>query len=152
MKIFIQEDSENGKKSVQLQNGLCEFFNQNKPREMITDLTRITTLPSLSIQTHEYQLAYVEPPSDEDDRQNAKNTLINEIGNDECLIKIEYRKNNMEFISLYRANTKENLVKNLAEQGLIVINNDHQKRPTLLYEELEQAQVIAKSLHRGLWQ
>jgi len=36
LKIFIQ-DSENEKKSVQL---------QNEPREVITDLTRITTLSS----------------------------------------------------------------------------------------------------------
>jgi endonuclease YncB( thermonuclease family) len=58
----------------------------------------------------------------------------------------------MEFISLYRVNTKENLVKNLAEQGLIFINNDDQKCSTSLYEELQQAQSIAKSSHRGLWQ
>jgi len=122
---------------------------------LITDLTRLAALPSgfsqLSAQAHEYELAYVRAPPDEDDRQFAKNILLDEIGNDECLIKIEYRQHQTEFISLYRANTKENLVKNLAEQGLIVIGQ-RQKRSTPLQEQLLQAQTIAKSARRGLWQ
>jgi hypothetical protein len=102
-------------------------------------------------QAHECELAYVRAPPDEDDRQYAKNSLLEEVGNDECLMKVEYRQNNTEFISLYRASTKENLVKNLAEQGLIIIGQ-RQKRSTPLYEQLQQAQGIAKSARRGLWQ
>jgi hypothetical protein len=107
--------------------------------------------PQLSGQAHECELAYVRAPPDEDDRQYAKNSLLEEVGNDECLMKVEYRQNNTEFISLYRASTKENLVKNLAEQGLIIIGQ-RQKRSTPLYEQLQQAQGIAKSARRGLWQ
>jgi len=46
---------------------------------------------------------------------------------------------------------KKILVKNLAEQGLIVIGQ-RQKRSTPLQEQLQQAQTIAKSARRGLWQ
>jgi hypothetical protein len=106
-------------------------------------------LPS---QAYKYELAYVRVPSDEDDRQYAKNNLLDDIGNDECLIKVEYQQNHVEFISLYRESTKKNLVKNLAEQGLIIIDNNHQKGSSSLYEQLQQAQTIAKSLRRGLWQ
>ncbi|CAF4771767.1 unnamed protein product, partial [Rotaria sp. Silwood1] len=106
-------------------------------------------------QAHECELAYVRAPRDEDDRQDAKNALLDEIGNDECLIKVEYRQNNIERISLYHMNTKENLVKKLAEQGLIVIEqrrDRRQNRSTLLYNQLQQAQTIAKIARRGIWQ
>jgi len=109
----------------------------------------------LPAQAHEYDLAYVRPPPDEDDRQEAKTALLEEIGNDECLSKVEYRQNNAEHVSLYRASTKENLLKNLAEQGLIVIAQGRPGRPirpTPLYDELQQAQAKAKSSRIGLWQ
>ncbi len=60
----------------------------------------------------------------------------------------------MEYISLYHANTKENVVKNLAEQGLIVIGqgrSGRQARSTALYDQLQQAQATAKTARRGLW-
>jgi staphylococcal nuclease domain-containing protein 1 len=106
-------------------------------------------------QAHEYDLAYVRPPPDQDDREEAKNALTDEIGNDECLMKVEYRVNNAEHISLYRASNKENIVKTLAEQGLVIIGQSRagrSMRPTLLYDELQQAQKTAKSERIGLWQ
>jgi endonuclease YncB( thermonuclease family) len=110
----------------------------------------------LPAQAHECELAYVRAPPDEDDRQDAKNALTNEIGNDECLMKVEYRQNNIECISLYRASTKENLVKKLVEQGLIIIGQGRgggrKIRPSRLYDELQQVQTAAKSSRRGLWQ
>ncbi len=109
----------------------------------------------LSAQAHEYDLAYVRPPPDEEDRIYAKNAIQDEIGNDECLCKVEYRQNNTEHVSLYRASTKENIIKNLAEQGLLVIaqgRGGRSLRPTPLYDELQQAQAKAKSTRIGLWQ
>lgn len=110
---------------------------------------------SLPAQAHECDLAFVRPPPDEDDRQDAKNAILDEIGNDECLMKVEYRQNNSEYVSLYRANNKENIIKTLSEQGLIVINQGRggrPMRPTPLYDELLQAQAKAKSARIGLWQ
>ena len=101
-------------------------------------------------QAHEYELAYVRLPPDEDDRQHAKNTIIEETGNDPCLLKGEYRQDNVKFVSLYRASTKENLVENLAREGVIVIGQ-RPKRSAPLYEQLQQAQAQAKSARRGLW-
>ena len=69
-------------------------------------------------------------------------------------MKVEYRQNNSEHISLYRTSTKENVVKVLAEQGLIVIGQGRggrPMRPTPLYDELQQAQAKAKSARIGLW-
>jgi endonuclease YncB( thermonuclease family) len=109
----------------------------------------------LAGQAHEYELAFVRNPPDEDDRQDAKNALTEEIGNDECLMKVEYRQNNTEHVSLYRASSKENIVKILAEQGLIIIGRGRgarPMRPTLLQDELQQAQATAKSARLGLWQ
>lgn len=111
-----------------------------------------TQLPA---QAHEYDLAYVRPPPDEEDRQFAKNALQDEVGSDECLCKVEYRQNSAEHVSLYRASTKENVVKILAEQGLVVIGQGRggrPVRPTALYDELQQAQAKAKSSRIGLWQ
>ncbi|CAF1488719.1 unnamed protein product [Rotaria sp. Silwood1] len=140
-------------------NRISIYFIDYGNREIITDLSRLTKLPpdfsQLPGQAHECELAYVRAPRDEDDRQDAKNALLDEVGNDECLIKVEYRQNNIERISLYHMNTKENLVKKLAEQGLIVIEqrrDRRQNRSTLLYNQLQQAQTIAKIARRGIWQ
>ena len=106
-------------------------------------------------QAHEYDLAYVRPPPDEEDRQEAKNALTDEIGADECLAKVEYRQNGGEQISLYRASTKENIVKTLVEQGLVIVGQGRggrSMRPTPLFDELQQAQASAKSTRVGLWQ
>lgn len=80
--------------------------------------------------------------------------MLEDIDNQECLMKVEYRQNNAEFISLYRANTKENIIKVLAEQGLIGISQgrgNRQLRPTFLSDELQQAQAKAKASRMGLW-
>jgi len=140
-------------------NRISVYFVDYGNREIINDSSRLTTLPSgfsqLPAQAHEYDLAYVRPPPDEDDRQFAKTALLEETGNDECLCKVEYRQNNGEHVSLYRANTKENIIKNLAEQGLIIIaqgRGGRSLRPTPCYDELQQAQAKAKSSRTGLWQ
>ncbi|CAF4458496.1 unnamed protein product, partial [Rotaria sp. Silwood2] len=140
-------------------NRISVYYIDYGNREVITDLNRLAKLPpgfsQLSGQAHECELAYVRTPPDEDDRQEAKNALLDEIGNEECLRKVEYRQNNIDRISLYHINSKENIVKKLAEQGLIIIDQGRgvrQKRSTLLYDQLQQAQAIAKTARRGLWQ
>lgn len=140
-------------------NRISVYFVDYGNRELITDLGRLTNLPAgftqLQGQAHEYDLAYVRPPPDQDDREDAKNALTEEIGNDECLMRVEYRQNNAEHVSLYRASTKENIVKVLAEQGLIVIGQGRggrSIRPTPLYDELQKAQATAKASRTGLWQ
>ena len=140
-------------------NRISVYFVDYGNRELITDLSRLTNLPAgftqLQSQAHEYELAYVRPPPDQDDREDAKNALTDETGNDECLMKVEYRQNNAEHISLYRAATKENIVKVLAEQGLIVIGQGRggrPLRPTPLYDDLQKAQASAKASRTGLWQ
>lgn len=140
-------------------NRVFVYFIDYGNREVITDIGRLTTLPpgfsQLQAQAHEYDLAYVHAPPDEEDRQYAKNALLEEIDNEECLMKVEYRQNNGEYVSLYRASTKENIIKILTEQGLIGITQgrgNRQLRPTLLSDELQQAQAKAKAARIGLWQ
>ncbi|CAF3270487.1 unnamed protein product [Rotaria socialis] len=140
-------------------NRISVYFIDYGNRELITDLSRLTQLPpgfsQLPGQAHECDLAYVRAPPDEDDRQFAKNALLEDIDNQECIIKVEYRQNNSEHVSLYRAITKENLVKTLVDQGLIVViqgRGNRQLRLTPLYDELLQAQAKAKSSRIGLWQ
>lgn len=70
-------------------------------------------------------------------------------------MKVEYRQSGVEHASLYRASTKDNLIKVLAEQGLVVImqgRGNRQLRLTPYYDELLQAQAKAKSGRVGLWQ
>lgn len=140
-------------------NRISVYFVDYGNREVITDPSRLTTLPpgfsQLPAQAHECDLAHVRPPPDEEDREEARTALLEEIGTDECLMKVEYRQNNGEFVSLYRASTKENIVKNLAEQGLIVVGQGRggrPMRPTPLYDELQKAQAQAKASRTGLWQ
>lgn len=69
------------------------------------------------------------------------------------MAKVEYRQNNVEYISLYCAATKENLLKLLVEQGLTVVAQRRRQAPAKLFlKELEQAQSAAKTARLGLWQ
>ena len=79
--------------------------------------------------------------------------MLQTIDNNECLIRVEYRRSNVEYISLYNATTQENFVKTLAEQGLIIIAQGRlQNRAKPLLKELRQAQNMAKTSRIGLWQ
>lgn len=140
-------------------NRISVYFLDYGNREVITDLSRLTALPmgfsQLPGQAHEYELAYVRPPPDQDDREEAKNALMEEIGTDECYTKVEYRQNNVDHISLYRTTTKENVVKNVVEQGLLIVGSGRGGRParaTPLFDELRQAELTAKTSRLGLWQ
>ncbi|UJR27196.1 hypothetical protein I4U23_008492 [Adineta vaga] len=144
---------------IENNNRISVYFVDYGNREIINELNRLTALPpgfsQLPAQAHECDLAFVRPPPDQEDRQEAKNALLDEIANDECLIKVEYRQNNSEHVSLYRASNKENIIKTLSEQGLIVIGQGRggrSMRPTPLYDELQQAQAKAKAARTGLWQ
>ena len=130
--------------------------------ELISDLSRLASLPpgtfmrsvqlaltvSLSgsfqqpAQAHAYQLAYVQPLLAEDARQAALDALTDQLGAEECLMSVEYTQNETRFISLYHADTKENLVKRWVEQGLlkvIEVDDSRQAPSTPLYDELKRA-------------
>ncbi len=133
----------------------CNFKNIFSKFYLLLCFFVVIGFSQLPGQAHECDLAYIRPPPDDDDRQEAKTALLDEIGNDECLMKVEYRQNNSEHVSLYRLSTKENVIKGLTEQGLIVIaqgRGGRPLRPTPLYDELQQAQAKAKSARIGLWQ
>lgn len=71
-------------------------------------------------QAHQFAFANVRVPSKEKYREAFKTALLKEIGDNECLIKIEYEENDMKYILLYNIDTKENIITKLVEQGLIL--------------------------------
>jgi hypothetical protein len=79
-------------------------------------------------QAHTYELAHLHIPNNADDRENLRKILINRMGNCECLMKVEYYQNDIGYISIYHANTKENLLELIAKNGCVTIKQDDSDR------------------------
>ncbi|UJR21995.1 hypothetical protein I4U23_025063 [Adineta vaga] len=114
---------------IEENNHISVYFVDYGNREIITDLNRLMLLPSdyaqLPVKAHKYELAYVRLPFGVDQREKIRNALFDATKNNECLIKVEYHEDNTDYISVYHANTKENLIRTLAEQSLLVVDQGH---------------------------
>ncbi|CAF1326718.1 unnamed protein product, partial [Didymodactylos carnosus] len=143
------------------QNKISVYFVDYGNRETITDTSRLTLLPpglkQLPDQAHEFELAYIKPSPDEEDRLEAKHVLSEEINNEDCLLKIEYRYQNVGFISLYKESTKDNLGKLLLERGLVMVNQPkrqqkQQRYSSQIIDDYIQAETLAKTKRLNIWQ
>ncbi|CAF1203614.1 unnamed protein product [Didymodactylos carnosus] len=108
------------------QNKVYVHFIDSGNCEIITDSSCLTKSPSnfiqLATQVREFELVYIKPSINEDDRQKVKRVLNDKINNEEYLLNIEYRYQDVKYISLYNEGTKDNLAKLVIKYGLIMVN------------------------------
>ena len=77
----------------------------------------VSELAALPVYAHEYKLAYV---NNYCDIQRVRKELISKIDKKSCLMNIEYCDTTNEYVSMYVGPTKENVLKYLCQQGLVI--------------------------------
>lgn len=120
-----------------------------------TVATKLAQLPagfaSLPAQAHEYALALITLPKDEDYIESAIEHFKAEILNDsEYLINTEYRNGSVECVSLYNLD-KEDFGKSLIADGYVMVERRRDRRLQKLLVEYLKVQDAAKSSRINLW-
>jgi len=104
----------------------------------------------LGPQAHEYKLALVQIPEDEDSLTEAYYGLCSKLGEEECQINIEY-KDGVEHITLMDKSGSVDIGKYMISEGLCTVARRTEKRLSKLLTEYLKEQNKAKKAHLNLW-
>jgi staphylococcal nuclease domain-containing protein 1 len=120
-----------------------------------TDTSKLATLPStyqlLPSQAQEYALACVTLPKDEEDIQIAVDALNAEALNNKCILNVEYKSGNLEFVTLCHADSKNDIALTLIAEGLILVEQRQEIRLSKLVAQYQKAEDKAKEERKNLW-
>lgn len=99
----------------------------------------------------EYGLACVALPKDPDYRNDSIDALQHDSIDRTLLLNVEYTIGNLPYITLLDASTKEDIVKGLISDGLLMVENRREKRLQKLLSEYTAAQDEAKKARLNMW-
>jgi staphylococcal nuclease domain-containing protein 1 len=125
-----------------------------------TSVTRLATLEltyqSLPAQAHEYALACIALPKDEDDVLNAMDALSAEISSKQYELNVEYRAGGVDYATLQfpvggGEAVKEDVAQNLVSEGLVLVEARKEKRLAKLIGQYKKAEEKAKEARKNLW-
>lgn len=120
------------------------------------DATHLAVLPTqfrtFAAQAHEYGLAMIALPKDEDDLQMASDALFNDIMNKQLSLNVEYKVGSLEFVSLQYQDSKEDVAKTLVSEGMLLVETRREKRLATMAAAYKAAQDDAKKARKNLWQ
>ncbi|XP_077999812.1 staphylococcal nuclease domain-containing protein 1-like [Glandiceps talaboti] len=115
----------------------------------------IATLPpsyhSLPAQAHRYALACVTLPKDPEANVEAREAFKREVINNNFLLNVEYRVGGLEFVSMIHPESKDDVVKGLVAEGLLMAENRREKRLQPLVSEYKKSQEVARKARLNLW-
>ncbi|PNF41236.1 hypothetical protein B7P43_G01504 [Cryptotermes secundus] len=130
------------------------FYIDYGNRETV-DVSQCAALPS-SFATdkpyaHEFALACVQLPNDEDYKEEAIQALKSAL-NPSLNLNVEYRQGNVSYATLVDiTNNDEDIAKKLIHEGLLMCENRKEKRLQKLMVEYRAAQEAAKRRHVNMW-
>lgn len=119
--------------------------------------TRLAMLPpafhSDKPYVHEYNLALVVLPTDEDDKTDAVKAFAQDTLNKNLQLNVEYRISGAEFVTLVDPATKTDIGKELISDGfLIAEKNKKDRRLYKLINDYKEAEQSARKNRNGIWQ
>jgi len=140
-------------------NGNCSVLFVDYGNRESTQSTKLAQIPAgfetLPAQAHEYALAFVQLSTDEDDNENAVyffKTLVLSDQETEFNINVEYKLNNVEYVTLTGSTTKVDLGKQMVSEGYVSVDKARrEKRLQKLLTEYLKSLTIAKSAHKNMW-
>ncbi|XP_070535997.1 staphylococcal nuclease domain-containing protein 1-like [Ptychodera flava] len=119
------------------------------------DLTEVATLPasyhSLPAQAHKYAPACVTVPNDPEAQLEAIEGFKREALNNNFLLNVEYRVGGLEYVSLQKAEKKEDVIQGLIAEGLLMAEKRREKRLQPLVTEYKKSQDQARKARLNLW-
>ncbi|XP_065069172.1 staphylococcal nuclease domain-containing protein 1-like [Rhopilema esculentum] len=117
--------------------------------------TKMANLPpayhSFAAQAHEYTLACLIAPKDEDDRAMLSDAFKRQALNEKFLLNVEYRQNGQEFATLVNPSTKDDISSGLLADGLAMVEKRKEKRLQKILANYRKAQEEARSNRVNLW-
>jgi len=119
--------------------------------------TKVGTLPSAftgqSAFAHEYQLAFVKLPEDEDYVTQSIQALKEDLLDRSCNLNVEYRTLGTAYVSLVDPEkTSDDFVKNLVQDGLMLVDKKGGRRLAKMVDSYLEAQADAKKNHLNIWE
>lgn len=125
-------------------------------RELVPT-TRLAMLPPAFLSdkpyAHEYSLALVVLPTDEDDRKDAIKAFADDALNKTLQMNVEYRITGAEHVTLVDPATKTDVGKELISDGfLIAEKNKKDRRLQKLINDYKEAEQSARKNRNGIWQ
>ncbi|XP_046833925.1 staphylococcal nuclease domain-containing protein 1 [Vespa crabro] len=131
------------------------FYIDYGNRETI-NVTRVADLPARFATdkpyAHEYTLACVALPNDNDDKKSAVEAFKEDVMDKILLLNVEYKvSNNLHSVTLADASTNEDIAKGLIADGLLLVQKHKDKRLGKLIEEYTKAEEDAKHNRRNIW-
>lgn len=119
--------------------------------------TNVASLPAtfngLSPFAHEYQLAFVKMPTDEDYASQSLTGLREDLLDRTCNLNVEYRVANVPYVSLVDPEkTSEDFVKALVADGLLMVEKRGGRRLAKMVDAYLEAQEQAKKSHLNIWE
>nr|QBI71280.1 ebna2 binding protein P100 [Orthoderella ornata] len=136
-------------------NNVSVFYVDYGNREVV-DITKCAALPSAFATekpyAHEYGLACVQLPRDEEYRDLAVRTFAEDVQNRQLNLNIEYRVGNLPYATLIDPNhDDEDIAKTLITEGYLLVENRREKRLQRLVADYRAAQESAKKNHLNVW-
>lgn len=111
------------------------------------------TFQSMPPQATEYALAGVALPPDEDAKQDAIDTLHNDLLNKQVLLNTEYKASGMDYVTLRveEGEAGSDVALGLLQDGLVLVDTRKEKRLAKLMAEYQKAQDKAKKERLNVW-
>ncbi|XP_076170484.1 staphylococcal nuclease domain-containing protein 1 [Ptiloglossa arizonensis] len=131
------------------------FYIDYGNRETI-NVTRVADLPSRfttdESYAREHTLACVTLPNDNDDKKAAVEAFKEDVMDKILLLNTEYKiSSNVTAVTLVDSNTNEDIAKGLISDGLLLVQNQRDRRLTELIEQYQKAEEDAKHSRRNIW-
>ncbi|XP_076334684.1 staphylococcal nuclease domain-containing protein 1-like isoform X2 [Tachypleus tridentatus] len=121
----------------------------------VTDPTRLAMLPSayqgVPPAAHEYGLACITMPEDSELLDETRNALIQDTDNRVLLLNSEYRAGGIEYVTLYTSEDKQDILKNLISEGLLMVESRKEKRLQKIITEYKNSEEAARRQRLNLW-
>ncbi|GFS55544.1 staphylococcal nuclease domain-containing protein 1 [Trichonephila inaurata madagascariensis] len=135
----------------QIQIAFIDFGN----KELTTSI-QLASLPAkyhtLQPCAHEYALAFIKLPKDDDNAADARMAFCDEAANNPCLLlNIEYKSGSIPYVTLVTPDEKENIGKKLIEKGYVLAEKRREKKYQTIINEYVSAQDLAKKNRVNLW-
>lgn len=127
----------------------------NKSRIPISDASALPAEFSVSVlppQAHEFALALVKAPEDNEDLAVAFESLCMQLGSSQFLVNTEYRADNVDHVTLVNKEDKNDVGKTLIADGVCTIAKRNEKRLGKLQSDYNKEQEKARAQHLNLWQ
>ncbi|XP_014664690.1 PREDICTED: LOW QUALITY PROTEIN: staphylococcal nuclease domain-containing protein 1-like [Priapulus caudatus] len=106
---------------------------------------------TLAPQAHEYGLACVTVPADADARADAREAFAEDAANHQFCLNTEYKVGNLEYVTLLRVDTDEDVAITLLDEGLVYVEPRREKRLQKLLTQYNKSQQEAKTQRINLW-